>query len=262
MRRTRSALSLIPGVFPPELTAHYRAAFAQLGQRTNRLRDLDVYLLAEPDYRAMLPDTMRDHIDPLFDHLRAQRRLALQEVIDNLSSMPYASIIEAWAAFLNAPVPDTPIASNALLPIDVVARRQIRKRYRRVIKDGNRIVAHTEDEFVHALRIDCKKLRYAMEFFANLFPKKEFNKLIRQLKILQDDLGVFNDLSVQQAYLLQIAEDLPASDARGKRALVVIGFLVEKLADEQQAIKRTLVRTFAEFATGRNQKVFRRLVRS
>ncbi len=42
VRRTRSALSLIPNVFPPEVTAHYRDAFAQLGQRTNRLRDLDV----------------------------------------------------------------------------------------------------------------------------------------------------------------------------------------------------------------------------
>ena len=262
LRRTRSALSLIPDVFPPEITAHYKEAFARFGQRTNLLRDLDVYLLAEPDYRAMLPDALRTSIDPLFDHLRAQRRQALKEVIDNLESMPYASMMEAWAAFLHAPVPNTPVASNALLPIDAVARRQIRKRFRRVIKDGKRTLAHARDEVVHALRIDCKKLRYSMEFFASLFPKKEFDQLIRQLKTLQDDLGVFNDLSVQQAYLLQMAEVLPAGDARGKKALVAIGFLVEKLADEQQAMKPRLAQTFTEFATARNRKMFRQLVRN
>lgn len=143
--------------------------------------------------------------------------------------MPYASMIEGWTAFLNEPVPDRPVASNALLPIDAVARRQLRKRYQRVFRDGNRILADAQDEYVHALRIDCKKLRYAMEFFARLLPAKAFNKLIGQLKILQNDLGEFNDLSVQQGYLLQMAEDLHAGDARGKRALVAIGFLVENL---------------------------------
>ena len=140
VRRTRSALSQIPGVFPPEITEQYKEAFGLLGERSNRLRDLDVYLLSEPDYRAMLPDAMRDHIAPLFNYLRAQRLQALQEVIDELNSLPYAAMMEAWAAFLREPVPDAPLAPNATLPVDEVARRQIDKRYRQVIKDGNQIL--------------------------------------------------------------------------------------------------------------------------
>ena len=151
------------------------------------------------------------------------------------------------------------LAPNATLPIEEVARRKIDKHYRQVIKDGNQILDHAQDDLVHALRIDCKKLRYLMEFFASLFPQKEIGRLIGQLRVLQDDLGVFNDLSVQQAYLLHSAEVLPASDALGKKGLVAIGFLVEKLASEQQALKPRLVTTFAEFAAAPNRALFRRL---
>ena len=101
-----------------------------------------------------------------------------------------------------------------------------------------------------------------MEFFASLFPKKEIDKLIGQLRVLQDDLGVFNDLSVQQAYLLHIAEVLPASDAQGKKGLVAIGFLVEKLASEQQDMKPGLAKTFPEFAAAPNRALFRQLFRT
>ena len=262
VRRTRSALSQITGVFPPEISERYKEAFGVLGQRSNRLRDLDVYLLSEPHFRAMLPDAMRDDIDPLFNYLRAQRQQALQEVCDDLNSLSYAAMMEAWAEFLHEPVLDAPLAPNATLPIEKVARRKIRKHYRQVILDGNKILEHAQDDLLHALRIDCKKLRYLMEFFASLFPKKEIDRLIGQLRVLQDDLGVFNDLSVQQTYLLHSAEVLPTNDARGKKGLVAIGFLVEKLASEQQALKPRLATTFTEFAAARNRALFRRLLGS
>ena len=39
------------------------------------------------------------------------------------------------------------------------------KRYRKVCKLARSITPDTPDEIVHDLRIDCKKLRYLMEFF-------------------------------------------------------------------------------------------------
>jgi CHAD domain-containing protein len=260
VRRTRSALSQVPGVFAPEATERYKEAFAQLGERSNQLRDLDVYLLAEPRYRAMLPNAMRDHIAPLFDYLQSQRRQALREVVDYLDSAPYVVLMEAWQAFLHEPVSDVTAAPNAALPIDELARRRIARQYRRVIKDGNRILDSDEDELIHQLRIDCKKLRYLLEFFASLFAANEINRLIRQLRILQDELGMFNDLSVQQDYLLRVAEVFPADDAQGKMALVAIGFLVEKLAGEQQAMKPGLAQVFSEFAAAPNRALFRQLL--
>ena len=50
-----------------------------------------------------------------------------------------------------------------------------------------------------------------MEFFSSLFSHKKMNILIEQLKKLQNKLGDLNDLCVQQEYLLNISEELPAT---------------------------------------------------
>ena len=65
VRRTRSALSQLKGVFDPSRLAPFRKEFAWLGEVTGPLRDLDVYLLTLPDYRSELPVASRHDLDPL-----------------------------------------------------------------------------------------------------------------------------------------------------------------------------------------------------
>lgn len=259
VRRTRSALSQVKDVFPREETEHFKQSFKYLGQLTSDLRDLDVYLLSESKFETKLPQEMREDIVPLFDYLRFLREQALEEVIARFSSSEYALILQEWEIFLNEPVPKKAKAANATLPIVDLARKRIYKRYQRVIKDGDYILTHMQDELLHALRIDCKKLRYLMEFFATLFPKKKMARLIKQLKKLQDNLGEFNDLSVQQEYLMHMAEELPLEDPRSRKALVATGYLVENLNNEQIAVKANFAKTFTKFSSPANQKLFRQL---
>jgi len=259
IRRTRSALSEIRNVFPEEVTEHFKQAFRVLGQRTNMLRDLDVYLLSEAEFQARLPLAMREDIVPLFDYLRLLREQALEEVIDSLSSNEYTGVLEEWQTFLDEPIPKKPVAANASMPIVKLAQKRIYKHYRRVIQDGDTILTHTQDELLHALRIECKKLRYLMEFFSSLFPRKKMTRLIEQLKKLQDNLGEFNDLSVQQEHLMHMAEELPMDDPRSRKTLVATGYLVENLSYEQKAVRADFADTFTEFASPANQKLFRQL---
>ncbi|MCK4899733.1 MAG: CHAD domain-containing protein [Anaerolineales bacterium] len=259
IRRTRSALSQVRNVFPAEITARFKQDFSYLGKFTNMLRDLDVYLFSEEGYRDLLPLTMREDISPLFDYLRTQRDQALKDVLQVLDSGKYARILLEWEAFLNEPVSDTSSAANAAVSIVDLARQRIHKRYRRVIKDGSYILDHPRDELMHGLRIECKKLRYLIEFFASLFPRKKVALLIKQLKRLQDNLGEFNDLSVQQVYLLNIADELPANDTKSRRALVATGFLIEGLAHRQQGVKVAFAETFSDFASTDNQELYRQL---
>ncbi len=259
VRRTRSALSQIREVFPREETEHFKQSFKYLGQLTSELRDLDVYLLSESKFEAKLPQEMRADIGPLFDYLRLRRERALEEVIAGFSSSEYALVLQEWETFLNEPVPKKAKAANATLPIVDLARKRIYKRYQRVLRDGDYILPHMQDELLHALRIDCKKLRYLMEFFATLFPKKKMARLLKQLKKLQDNLGEFNDLSVQQEYLMHMAEELPLEDPRSRKALVATGYLVENLSTEQKAVKANFAKTFSKFSSPANQKLFRQL---
>jgi hypothetical protein len=86
--------------------------------------------------------------------------------------------------------------------------------------------------------------------------------LVDQLKGLQDNLGEFNDLQVQQLYLLNISEQLPLTDAQAKRTLVAIGALVTSLANRQQIVRADFANTFTSFASPDNQKRYQVLFAS
>ncbi len=260
IRRTRSALSQIKHVFPKETTNAYGQAFAGLGDLTNELRDLDVYLLERKRYRKMLPKHLRKDIEPLFDFLAAKRAGALASVTAGLQSEEYRQLMHDWSTFLMEAVPENPTAANAQRQISDLARERLLKRYRKLLSEGNRILEESDDKLLHALRIDTKKLRYLLEFFAEVLPQKESKALIKQMKRLQENLGTFNDLSVQQAYLLHVAEELPLDDPRIRRTLVAIGSLVEKLGAEQATVREEFADIFSKFASPANQHIFARLL--
>jgi CHAD domain-containing protein len=259
VRRTRSALALIGGVFPAEAVARYKLEFSTLGQLTNPLRDLDVYLLKERTYQGMLPPALRDYIQPLFEHLRARRSQALQAVVSGLNSTTYRTFIKDWEAFLEIPPLVAPSTPDAARPILAVAQERIYKHYRSVSKTSAELLKQPEDDRLHVLRIKCKKLRYLLEFFSSLFPEEKISYLVAQLKKLQDNLGDYNDFCVQIEYLLKMSEELPATATGSKESLLSIGYLVGRLEDEKQAMKGAIAGSMRDFAAPAIKQLFREL---
>lgn len=262
VRRTRSALGQIKAVFPEGTTLRYKEDFALVGRWTNDLRDMDVYLSAENSYRAMLPGAMQNDIDPLFELLRRKRSAAQKTVVEGLDSEEYAALMAEWEAFLSEPPTDDPTALNAGRPIVDLACARIYKRYRRVVKTGRRLLAGATDDELHALRVDCKKLRYLMEFFASLFPRKKIKFLIKQLKGLQRNLGNFNDYRVQQTYLFSVASEWPHEDAESGQVLLAIGSLIGTLEIKKKRERSAFDRTFVDFASPANKSLFEELFHS
>ena len=259
IRRTRSALTQIKSVFPPETTERFREDFSFLSTLTNPLRDLDVYLLKENDYKSLLPQTLRDDIEPLFDLLGEKRAKALADVVDGLNSEHYSEILNDWETFLNQPPQNSSAAANAESPVIDLARRRIYKKYRRIVKTGGQILENAQDESLHALRIECKKLRYLIEFFSSLFPDNEISTLIKQLKRLQDNLGDFNDLRVQKEYLQHTAEELPTIDPQSGSTILAMGRLIATLDEESQHVKDSFSEVFTDFASPSNRRSYKEL---
>ncbi len=112
---------------------------------------------------------------------------------------------------------------------------------------------------LHALRIHCKKLRYLMEFFAGLFPPETINGSIEQLKLLQDNLGDFNDLRVQEEYLLTVAKELPVNRGQSEKIFLAIGSLVGTLGRDRKIVKDAFAETFADFSAPANRELFENL---
>jgi len=256
VRRTRSALSQVKSIFPEEDTERFKQDFKFIGQLSNQLRDLDVYLLAEDDYKAQLPNFLQADIHPLFEYLQSKRTEALQTVISGLESAEYQHIIQDWELFLEEPPNDDKTAVNAAMPILKLAKKRIYKRYQRIIHDGNVILLDDQDELLHDLRIECKKLRYLMEFFASLFPPQKISILIRQLKQLQNNLGDFNDFCVQEEYLLHVGREMPLRTKAARDALIAIGCLVGTLHQRREQVKSEFAGAFNQFASKENETLF------
>jgi CHAD domain-containing protein len=215
--------------------------------------------LKEGAYRTMLPEALQDDIDPLFAHLRKKRKKAFNDVKRELSTHAVNRILLGWEAFLEKDQTDSQGASNADMPIMILARRRILKKYRSIVKASRKIFQNIDDGAIHVLRIECKKLRYLLEFFTSLFPRSKMNKLIAQLKKVQEDLGDFNDICVQVEYLLKIADELATIDQQYNKVLMAIGSLIGTLNRKKTAIKSALGKTFDKFVSPETNRLFRKL---
>jgi triphosphatase len=99
------------------------------------------------------------------------------------------------------------------LPMDGFAARVLQQRAASVKKRGKRL--HELDAAGrHRLRIAAKKLRYAAEFFAALFPKRRVRSYVQSLGGLQEVLGGLNDAATSLRLLPEALAGVRAPDAR------------------------------------------------
>ncbi len=261
VRRSRSVLGFAKGVVPPELLEHLRAEFKWLGDITTPTRDLDVYLLTYDDFEGSLPEPIRPDLHPLQSFLVEHQRLAQAELVANLDSDRYADLLTRYRAWLADPSREAGGATpDASMPATEYAASRIWKAYRSLVKDGRRITDDTPPPQVHELRKDGKKLRYALECFAGLFPADEVAPLVKELKGVQDVLGDFQDAEVQKASLRHFGEALVVE--RGPDAattLLAMGYLIEQLDEREQQARSMFDERFARFDAHHNRVRFRRL---
>ncbi len=263
VRRTRSALTQIKKVYPPDVVEQFKRQFAWLGQATGPTRDLDVYLLKMPDYRATLPEHLQTHLEPLQEFLTRHQCLEHQRLVEDLDSQRYSRLLESWRSFLDDPVSEAASGASALsqaeIPVGQTASNRIWKAYRRVLKQGQSIDGDSPPESLHRLRIDCKKLRYLLELFKSLYDQQEMGTLVKALKRLQDNLGDFNDLEVQQATLQNFAHGMFQEGLATVETLMALGRLVDRLESRQAKERQRFQREFAKFASKKNRSRFRAL---
>jgi CHAD domain-containing protein len=244
VRRQRSALASFKGVVDAEAVAFFAAELRALGRLTGPLRDLDVYLLDRERYLAQIPADLRGGLVRRFDRLEASREQELTRVRRALSSPEYGDLVRMWSDLMDAP-PAGPLAAT---PIVQLAGERLRKRHQRVIRDGRAIGRKTPDEALHRLRIQCKKLRYLLEFAAPIFGEDAIADLVSHLKGLQDNLGEFNDLSVQQEDLRQALDAIPGRSRSSLQEAAAIGGLLTALVARQRVVRGEFAAAFADFA--------------
>ena len=119
------------------------------------------------------------------------------------------------------------------------AAQALDKSRRRIRKDGRDLAALSPEDR-HHLRIRGKKLRYAVEDLGALFPDhpKRLERFVEATKVLQDSLGVLNDLAVREALARDVAlscDDPEAAFAAGQLTAGGAEHNAELLAEAQGA---------------------------
>ena len=259
LRKVRSVVSLFQGVYTETQTQDLKNRFSAIMAPTGPLRDLDVYLLDKQAYYKLLPKHLHAGLDRLFGMLSGHRQAEQLKLSQYLSSKAYKQEITALSALFARPgaLAQGP---DAQLPAHDYACKLIWRRYRKVCKTAASIDAQTPDEQVHDLRIQCKKLRYLMEFFGAIFPATAFKTLLKSLKGLQDNLGRFNDYSVQQTNLQTMLQTLPEGQTESYLEVAQsIGALLAMLHGRQLKERAKIMNSFARFNSPETQQLFREL---
>ncbi len=246
VRRSRSALRQFRGVLHPHLAEHLGEALRWVGTVTTPVRDLDVHQVefeqVWPSYEPELFAAMR----PVGALLVTERERERQKLVRHLGSRRFAEVLDLWRRLLNQADPPASLAPRAGEPIGRLAARRIRKLHRRMRRDGRAIGPETPDEAVHDLRKLGKKLRYTIEMFQSLYPRQMVKPALAGLKQLQDCLGRFNDLTVQQADFRTWAGHFSQQPGTAG-TLLAMGQMIERLRHEQRAVRAAFQRHFGDF---------------
>ena len=258
VRRTRSALGQLKGIFRPEKIQKYIDEFSWLGKITGPPRDMDVYLLKYDDYKSRLPKNLQEDLTPLKVLIEHHRTEAYKNLKKILKSSRYKKLIKEWRRFLEVPA-GTQVTEAAHQPMRPISDKSIWKIYRRAIKDGNAIKPETPAEALHDLRKTCKKLRYLLEFNESLYPKLQITQLVKVLKSLQQNLGDFQDFQVQRESLEGFSAEISKAQETSQSTLEAIKLLVDELEEQQNQARKEFADNFAPFSLPESQALFKEL---
>jgi CHAD domain-containing protein len=258
IRTTRVILGRIKEVFRPDIEQQLIAGFAELGNRTNRLRDLDVYLSKEEAYKKMVPDNLADSLTAMFDDFRVQRNEEAQSLHNYLQSQDYLDLINQLESLADY-TRNSHLSATGRTPIAEIATLQVKSQLKRVIKMEKHLRRDSTDRTIHKLRLQCKKLRYLLEYFSSLFDNKLLRRALKAMRHLQNTLGDYNDLSVQQRSL---SEYHAISNKNNPEFSLAIGALIGCMRERQIALRERIAILFDNFQSKETQHTFRKLIKS
>lgn len=204
-RRMRSAFTIFEPYYRPKAIRPLIKGLRQTGRVLGEVRDMDVFIEKLGKYQASLPENGEHSLDPLLESCHQRREKARENLIGYLNSAEYTDFVETFDRFLTTP-------GAAALPHQLreggappaylvrhVVPRLIYTNYENV-RAYETVLDHARIETLHALRIEFKRLRYALEFFEEVLGP-EYKEVISEVKRVQDHLGDLNDAQVAGDFL-------------------------------------------------------------
>jgi len=219
-RRLRACLSLMRDVAPETTLAALADEAGWLADALGSARDLDVMahetLVALGEgLRGMGDPTGTPALRSLRARVARRRKLARAAAREAVASARFVRFVLATGEFAATPrfgSTDEHAIAGLAQPAQKFASPLLAKRHHKLVKRAVDLPRATP-EAQHAARIAAKKVRYATEFFAPLYPRKRARAFRTALADLQDLLGALNDARVGLALTKELAGPSSAATA-------------------------------------------------
>ncbi len=208
IRRARAAARIYQGYFKPKAIRSHLQHLRKTARLLGAVRDMDVAIAKLERYQQKTQRRNKADLQETLNAWRSRRAVAFATLIEWLDSNKYARFVADFLAFCrtpNAGIVDmqpqpgeevTPFQVRHVAPTMLVANFERVRSYEVWFDSPDAVPVET----LHRLRIECKYLRYNLEFMAGLLGP-ESAEVIGLLRALQDDLGDLNDAVVSQQLL-------------------------------------------------------------
>ncbi len=245
-RRMRSALTLFRKAIPRHITDPVGTEMRWIASEMGPARDLDVFIdegLEEMAGKIPIADGEKKLLEIAINHRdRAYERL--REMMDSDRYKKFLEDFDKWLTDNGWFQEEMPAETRVALGRNIrpYAAKVMDKRLAKVTIAGSNIM-ELPDVQLHELRIECKKLRYATEFFSPLFDRKGMAEFTALLKGIQGLLGVLNDVAVMPGLVEKLLEGV-----EDRHTIQYAGALVGWRARQYEEIRGQLQGAWTNFA--------------
>lgn len=240
LRRIRSLCLLLRELIPPFEQRILKPHLKIMMKKTNKLRDLDVFILDKSQYIEMLPNH-KPSLEPLFGFIESERAYEQAKVARWLATKEYTTHCTLVRNSLLRSTEHARVDNN--VPALLFASQKVSEQFKKVDKTRRKISDKSCDNVIHSMRIKCKALRYLLEGFSALYPSPQHKNNVKQLKLLQDKLGDFNDTSSQIEFFAQLKEtaNLNKQDRKALKKLINV------LSEHHELSRQTILTHLSQF---------------
>jgi triphosphatase len=228
----------------PESFRRIRTTLKTALRALGHARDLDVALGELATFSRELPKSDRVSVEPLKQHLAAERgraRARMLRVLDSIwvqkNLQELTTVLAAYSAASQRSSPE--MALHA-------APELIRRRYRRLRKRADRLTSDSSVGEFHEVRGQVKKLRYALEAVAAIYGKPA-DEMLRALRRWQEQLGIQQDAVVASRRLIALASAPPKGIPPD--TLFLMGRLAEHHAGEAARARKQYANGYRKIRT-------------
>jgi len=248
MRRMRSTLRLLGAYYKPKAIDPYLGEMRKLAEALGTVRDLDVMIAELQAYQAKLDEAGKADLQPALDQMDKDRTKARKDLIRLLDKGSYRRFVEDFSAFLTKP-------GKGALPVDVedIHPYQVRHllpellyQHLAAVKAYDMALDKADVVTLHALRIEFKRLRYAVTIFSDVLGGN-INDFIDELKTIQDHLGKIADIRAAKDRLKSISDDLDKESQA--QTVAALQQYLDHLDEEQKSLKDGFGEVWRHFNT-------------